>query len=343
MLRIPNMKRAPGFSLIELLVVIAIIALVIAIIVPALGGARTAAKKAATSQLLTQVTDAAMQFSQDEDGRMPGYFLPSDMGSQENANSSSGGFTTMENVLLDLAGQDAIVDTGEGDLVGPFGGNGSRDAYVDFDLLGTGDRVYLQKVKDFLQVASGQAGSTAHQEFPDLVDAFGSPVLAWVEDTSGPREPATREEFATEDSSTDRARYYWASNFGWLTSTALGKLGKDQTTASLLSDSQEAEETLTAVLGNPNFPIPVNFNASNVLPKSSRGAFVVHSAGADGVYFGAKDAGARALGVDGSTRQLEYQLNFFDSSGNRLKDPSGKLQSIDLTKGFDDILSGAGN
>jgi prepilin-type N-terminal cleavage/methylation domain-containing protein len=341
------MKRAPAFSLIELLVVIAIIALVIAIIVPALGGARTAAKKAGTSQLLTQVTDAAMQFSQDNDGRMPGYFLPGEMGDSRNIDSSGGGFTTMENVLLSLAGQNAIVDSGEGQLVGPFGGDANEDVWIDFDLLGTGNNVYLQKVKDYLQVASGQVGSDAHKELPDLVDAFGNPLLAWVEDPTGPREPATLAEFATDDSSGDRARSYWASNFGWLTSTSLGKGGKDQNltggTGSLLADRTQAEDALTAVLGNPNFPIPVNYQANSVRPKSSRGAFVVHSAGADGVFFGAKDPGARALGVDGSTRPLEYRFNFFDSAGNRLKDSTGKIQSIDVTKGFDDIMSSGGN
>ncbi len=352
MRKIETTTRAPAFSLIELLVVIAIIALVIAIIVPALGGARTAAKKAATANLLAQVTDAAMQFSQDNSGQMPGYFTPGDMGDPRNMNAD-GGFTAMENVLLDLLGRHAIVGSGDpGELVGPFGG-GTGNVRVDFDLLGTGEGVYLHKVEGYLEVASGQVGSQAHQDFPDLVDAFGNPVLAWVEDPTGPREPADLEEFATSDSDRGRARFYWASNAGWLQSTAMGKSGKDQTydsgskSGSLLADPDQADMTLSAALGNPNFPIPTNFQAGSVRPKSARGAFIVHSAGADGIFFGAKDQGAKSIGVDGSSdqRQLNYRFNFYaDYSGsNRLKDSTGKITSIDVSKGFDDIMNAGGN
>lgn len=359
----------PGFSLIELLVVIAIIAIVIAIIVPALGGARTAARKAATSALLTDVSSAAEQFSQDNAGRMPGYFLPSEMGSPGNDDGFKGGFTTMENALLDLIGQDAIVGTAGisggggayGKLIGPFGnaGNagkgGNANLRVDLNLLGTGDSVYLEIGEDNLKAAEGQAASTPHQQFPDLVDAFGNPVLAWVEDPAAPREPLNEDEFATEHSRQSRARYYWASNSGWLASTGLGKGGQDQTLdvqnrkyGSLLNDKRYAAEVLTAVLGNPNFPMPTDYGPATVLPSASRGAFLVHSAGPDGIYFGAKDSGARSIGVDGDTRRLEYAFNFFPDGKNgsanvRWKDSDGKPAPIDLTKGFDDIITGTGN
>ncbi|HZW11030.1 MAG TPA: type II secretion system protein [Phycisphaerales bacterium] len=355
MSKVNRIRSAPGFSLIELLVVIGIIALVVAIIVPALGGARIAAKKTATSQLLTQITDASLQFSQDS-GKMPGYFSPSEMGQSTNERQ---GFTGMENLLLDLIGGDAVVGrsgnagSGDGVDVGPLSGglsyNGkASNVKVDLNLLGKGDRVYLQNAQDYLQPTDGQEGTQAHRDFPDIVDAFGSPVLAWMEDPRGPREPTSLEEFATEDSDDDPAKFYWMSNAGWLQSDALGKIGRNQQTDSLLYDPGLAPETLSAVLGSPNFPIPNDLPdgtpLEDVRPGASRGALVIHSAGADGVYFATKDAGARAIGVD-DPRNFLYGLNFFTSppTQKRRTDSNGKITSIDVTSGFDDMISTAGN
>jgi prepilin-type N-terminal cleavage/methylation domain-containing protein len=353
-----------GFSLIELLVVIAIIAILIAIIVPAMSGARVIARKASTSALMNEVTNASEAFSQDNAGAMPGYFLPTEMGSFNNTDQTKGGFTAMENALLDLLGHDAIVGkagiggggTGGGGggastikLVGPFGnvGNsgkgGNANVKVDMALLGSGEGVYLTAGEDILRPAEGQKGSVPHQEFPELIDSFGNPLLAWVEDHTAPRDPLTVEEFAEVDSKRERARYYWASNAGWLQSEAMGKGGRDQTTESLLSQGDESE-VLTAVLGNPNFPIPMDYAADDVLPGASRGAFVVHSAGADGVFFGMKDAGAKAVGVSPSdTAPFLYARNFFDANDNRLKNANGEFTTIDLVEDFDDMMTSTGN
>ncbi len=347
-----NTAASRGFSLIELLVVIAIIALVIAIIVPALAGARIAAKKVSTSTLISNVTKAAEQFSQDHAGGLPGYFSPSDMGSPKNADATAGGFTVMENVLLDLIGRDAMEEPGGQTTVGPFGGsqNLKSGVGIDFNLLGTGSGVYLTLGADSLYAASGQKGDAPHQQFPDVVDAFGNPLLAWIEDPMGPREPATAADFATEASTPDRARYYWASNAGWLLSDSMGKGGQDQefstsggkAKGSLLGDSNAADIALTAVLGNPNFASPTNHTATNVLPSASRGAFLVHSAGADGVFFGVEDSGAKALGID-SPDDFEYALNFYTPAGQRLTDSNGVVTTIDLTQSFDDLMATAGN
>lgn len=320
------------------------------------------ARKTTTAALMTQVTNAAEQFSQDNAGRMPGYFLPTEMGFQANTDTGKGGFTMMENALLDLLGPDAIVGSaglsnGSGGsattkLVGPFGnvGNsgkgGNANVKVDFAVLGTGEGVYLTGGEDILRPVDGQAGSVPHQQFPDLVDSFGNPLLAWVEDPTAPRNPLDVEEFASVNSKDERARYYWASNAGWLQSSAMGKGGQDQTTLSLLGDEAEAEESLTAVLGNPNFPTPMDFGANDVLPGASRGAFVVHSAGPDGVFFGIKDSGAKAVGIADKADhdKFVYGLNFFQpNSSTRLKDAKGDFTTIDLTQDFDDLLSATGN
>lgn len=357
----------PGFSLIELLVVILIIAIVIAIIVPALGGARTAARKVQTAALLTNVTNGAEQFGQDHGGSMPGYFTPKEMGGFRNAPGNQGGFTAMENALLDLVAADAIVgESGPGGTgsngnilpsVGPMGNAGGktqpRNLRVDLDLIGTGGS-YLDLDADALKPASGQEANGSHQKFPDVVDSFGNPVLAWVEDPSAPRIPAAEEEFATENSRSTTARYYWNSNAAWLTSRAMGKDGKDQTISasggSLLSDPNDANESLTAVLGNPNFPTPVDHTPANVLPSATRGGFVVHSAGADGIFFNYKDTGARSLGITGNSgdRPLQYAMNFYPdgkdgSQNNRWKDDKGLPTTIDLVAEFDDLITSTSN
>jgi prepilin-type N-terminal cleavage/methylation domain-containing protein len=354
-------RNSRGFSLIELLVVIAIIAIVIAIIVPALSGARVAARKASTSSLMNEITNAAEQFSQDHGGAMPGYFLPTEMGSSANHDARQGGFTMMENVLLDLLGREAVIGKaglvgggggGDGRLIGPFGnvGNsgkgGNANVRVDFDLLGSGEGVYFRAGQDVLRVAPGQSGSQAHQDFPDVVDAFGNPLLAWVEDHTAPRQPLSAEQFARNDSrGGERARYYWASNAGWLDSESMGKSGRNQKTESLLggaSNDSDAARVLTAVLGNPNFP--ADPTRIDTLPTASRGAFIVHSAGPDGVFFGVRDSGARSLGIGADNRQdFRYGLNFFTASGDRLEDSEGRRTTIDLTRDFDDLLAATGN
>lgn len=356
----------PGFSLIELLIVIFIIALVIAIIVPALGGARTAARKVNTQALMTQVTNGVEAFSQDHGGIMPGYFSPKDMGSFRNTPGNLGGFTAMENALLDLVAADAIVgeaglsDSGGsgGDVltsVGPMGNAGGkttpRNLKIDLELVGA-EGSYLEFDADILKPAEGQNASNPHKLFPDIVDSFGNPVLAWVEDPMAPRIPAAEIEFAAEDSRTTTARYYWNSNAAWLTSSSLGKDGKDQTLTStggsLLNLPNDANESLTGFLGNPGFPTPTDHTPGNVLPSASRGGFVVHSAGADGIYFGVKDNGARALGIlpGTSARPLQYAMNFYPDGkdgSDTWKDEKGLSETIDLVAGFDDIVASTSN
>ena len=350
-----------GFTLIELLVVIAIIAILIAILMPALGSARVAARKTATAAMLSDISNAAMQFSQDNAGRMPGYFEPRQIGRQTNEDR---GMTTMENVMLDLNGQAAILGVagpsggggGGGTIVsvGPQGGNKGLNINVDIAKIGTGDNVYYNpSAKNYVAQPKGQqVGQRGHTapdgepSLPDIIDAFGNPILAWVADPTAPQEIQGEADFALEFTEKSmRARYYWASNAGFLRSTNLGKGGKDQTdtaTGSLLADPSNATQSLSAVLGNPNFPLPTDFSDTNIYPGATRGSFVLHSAGPDGVYFGIQDKGAKTLGVDGSTTQLEYKFDFFTSKGRHV-DSNGKVTSLDLAKEFDDQFNASGN
>lgn len=357
--RMNAMRANPraGFSLVELLVVIIIIAIVIAIIVPALDLARTAARQTATAALLNNVTNASMQFSQDNGGRLPGYFEPYEIGAASNEDR---GLSAMENVMLDLNGQAAIVGTAgpsggggqSGNIVevGPQAGAKGRNVLVDLDLIGTGNTYFNPDSSNYVaQPNPSQVGRMGHAapddrtQLKDLVDAFSNPLLAWVEDPTAPKEVTAEEDFGRRYTSRgERAKFYWASNAAFLQSTAMGKSGKDQTTQSLLADPREATTALAAALGNPSFPTPQNFDDGNVLPGAPRGRFMVQSAGADGVFLGMKDDGAKSFGI-ASPADFVYSLNFFRADGSRHTDSSGKATTLDLMGEFDDLMSTAGN
>ncbi|MEL7485492.1 MAG: prepilin-type N-terminal cleavage/methylation domain-containing protein, partial [Planctomycetota bacterium] len=93
--RVLSCRRA--FSLIELLVVITIIAIVIAITVPAIGAARDLARGTATQSQIQALATAVGSFQTDNE-RVPGYFNAAQMSDNDD------GFTSMQNVILDLAG-----------------------------------------------------------------------------------------------------------------------------------------------------------------------------------------------------------------------------------------------
>ena len=71
--RINNGKKAgrPGFTLIELLVVIAIVAIISAILFPVFARARESARRASCMSNMKQIGLGLMQYSQDNDERLP--------------------------------------------------------------------------------------------------------------------------------------------------------------------------------------------------------------------------------------------------------------------------------
>lgn len=366
----PSTRRA--FSLVELLTVIFIVVLVIAIVLPALGGARDAAKKATTSQQLTELLNSVSTFQQDS-RRLPGYFSAREMGSSENMNNQ--GFTSMENMMLDLLGQEAVAKTkpakwtvgtnpasGDTIQVGPVAD--TNKVYVNLSLLSTDKKAYYNPpAKQFVAQYSdgtvikqfGAAGNTAKEgdnQMPDLVDAFGNPILAWVQDDTASLRPVDAvEQFASDYDQTASnkpvARFWWAQNAGFLKATSTGKNGVNQKTDSLLGESASVNDrakTLMALLGNPNTPVQGTATGptADLLAGGPKGRVLVQSAGKDGVFLknDGKQSGRGSLTAGGP---LVYGLGLKDVAGKPNLDSEGKTAVFDIISGFDDLTVAGGN
>lgn len=368
----------PGFSLIELLVVMFIIVLVISIVVPALSKARQATRVTATDNLMSNVLTSASTFQQDN-RRLPGRFGGRDMGSDDNGNTR--GMTMAENVMLDLAG--GIVQVGGsapasgGVLVHPFASSTSTRAsqegcWVDLGLIGqptksgkgyfVPDNKYFVAQTDAAQV--GKAGDPADnankQTYPDLVDAFGQPLLIWIEDesvvgkvafdssTSGPNNFARVS--STTPSNAPPARHYWNSNAGFLKSAAFGKKQTDVKAGSLIgADSTTRDTTLAGLLGNPAAATDIGSLSAakdykSILPTASRGKIIVQAAGPDGIFLSNTDARGRGQIKSGETA-MYYGFNFVDPAATtKLRvDASGRPQTVDVALTFDDQITSGGS
>ncbi|MCH8270001.1 MAG: prepilin-type N-terminal cleavage/methylation domain-containing protein [Planctomycetes bacterium] len=365
----PSTSHRPAvriaFTLIELLIVIVIIGIVIAITLPALGGARNASKQLASRNLARDLSGAIAQFETDK-RRLPGHFGAAEMGGPDNAIR---GFTTLENALLDLTG--GIVDPSsslEPGSVITVGPSASLTVEVDLDLIGagTGDDApyFIPTARNYIaqdgEVGGLQAGTEDHQALPDLVDAFNSPFLLWLENPSAKNarvlEPGATTgvgvRFTRIHSGTrmnDAARFYWNSNAGFLNSTKLGSLGRSQVGSgpgrySLIGGGVtelDRAQSLMGLLGNPS---NANVGMTGVaydetLPAAARGLFIIQSAGPDGVFVSSRDNGASRF--DGI---IEYWRTWYvDKNGTRVTDENDKPSSVDIIEDFDDIIVSGGN
>lgn len=349
---VPGAVR-PGFSLIELLVVILIIAVVIAIVVPALGGARNIARKQETSNLITSLQQASVQFQLDN-RRAPGYFTAAEMGSTDNADR---GFSGMQNAMLDLAGG-IVTGTPAGSVaVGPIA-TPARQVQVDPTLIGAKvgrNKNYFVPTAKFFKKQDGNEGGTrpntspqGHIDIPELVDSWGMPILYWQLDTAALGTVATVNDFARESSGPANAptvsRFYWNNNAAFLGHNQVGFGRVDQASGSLVGLSAGADRPISmmGILGSPGSPGPFGPDPVNVdepLPTAARGSFLIHGAGRDGLFLGRTDRGAISRARGGP---LHYGFTFLIEDGIWITETenSTKRISIDLASDFDDIIVG---
>ncbi|MDX2148014.1 MAG: type II secretion system protein [Planctomycetota bacterium] len=326
-----------AFSLVELLTVMIIIALVISILVPALGRVRNVSRNTSSQALLTSASQACAQFTVDKQ-RQPGYFSPREMGSLDNATR---GLTAMENVMLDLGG--GIVGTGANRpanapnavAISPVNDT-RRQVWVDVDEFTSSGKSYFKVPATSMLRDVGQVASEAsHRDLPDLVDAFGVPMLAWAVD-AGASDPIDAFDDFAKVSSAAQARIYWNSNAGFLSATAMGKnKNKNQATKSLIGEDNTSNipTNLAGYLGSPANPVDSSRgtnpnNARDWLPATARGSLMFQYAGEDGIFLSKDDKGAK-LSTNANT--LYYGLT------------KTVLAGEDLASRFDDILVNAGS
>ena len=375
--------RTRAFTLVELLVVVAIIAVLIALLLPVVGGARTAARRGATQSLITDYTTAASRFANDNSDRMPGYFSHLDMGSSANEDS---GFSASENAMLELNGSDAIVGIGTQSrpdefsnavLVGPGNDDNGRDPnaskvwYVP-SLAGSGNGAYFTPGEaNYASMSHGASQQVSNgPEIPDVLDAFGNPLIVWSQDTGArgsidaeSTNPEPFLQFASKSSDDEQSWFYLNSNAAFLQAQSLGASGKNQAADPMLAPTSaagywssgsmmlEQARTLAAVLGSPSYPLTragvtldTVASGEDIYASRPRGRFIVHSAGANGYFLGSDEDGWKENArTDGSNFRLDFGSSYVSQSGNRFEGDDGSFTNVDLLEGFDDVVSTTGN
>lgn len=292
-----RVRRA--FSLVEMMVVLLILAVVLAIVVPALSAARNTARKAATNAVMNQLATSCAAFQMDE-RRLPGYYTVRDVGS---AGNDTRGFSAMNNILADLAG--GIVQNSSTSTtvqVGPVAG--TTQIYIDTALIGSSRQIsgvtnksYFQPDPKFFGIVTGKEGDAQHNLLPDLLDSWGTPILAWQQDET----PNTTGDFSALNSGTP-AKFYWVQNAAYLKSTGLGKFTINQSTDSWLgSGAGNRVDSLRAVLGTPAFVDPEYPNPPTMRPAQARAPIVFQSAGYNSTYCGRTERGGKIAAGNSGT------------------------------------------
>lgn len=267
-----------GFTLTELLIVIALIVLLVSLLLAALSQVQAKARRTSTLATMNAFANACDVFQQDH-GRYPGA-VPEDVLA---ATATTATISGTENALLDLMGgatrEAEVGTTAYNNAAGTeviFSGN----YRVKIDLNRMGDGPVLDgkpwgayftpsdKEFGFVEGQFGTPGALA-QGLPDLIDSWGQPIIAL-------RRTRSVGQLAAATSGVV-AQFDVRPTFSYLNSTQLGYLETNQTLLSILRSAPDTLANFARLLEHP------------ALPGQSRGAMMLISSGADGIYYSAQD------------------------------------------------------
>ncbi len=295
--------RRRGFTMTELLVVIGVIAVLEGILLAAMGGVRRKAMATTTVSTMTEFSKACDTF-QLEHGRYPGA-IPENV----IADTSIGpipAISSTENALLDLMGGYRILGPTTATPVdwdtdfacsppqvvchtlSPGNGQGDWEIRVDINRLGEGPLLfgkpyspYFTPSESQVGIAKGQVLTGAAGELPDLLDAWGQPIIFLRR--ARPSGPLV----AMNTMAAPQPQFYTQGMMPYTRSTALGEFGKDQDTLSILNTADDPDATFAQILRHPslgNFGTDIFAQAG-----TAQGAYILISAGPDGIYFSEQD------------------------------------------------------
>lgn len=336
-----------AFTLFELLTVLAILAILLGLTIPVMGRARKTARIANNTTLMREIAVGCQQFRLDNADASPSYFSARELGSSDN---QTRGLSPMQSILLNLMGGIAASDSTDVNVLDNVGPTAGRTIKVNPSKLvagesslrpGKGSYITLpgSNLKTFDATdndeyprsgAAGQIGGTVlanHLRIPDLIDDFGSPILAWIEDERIRPEDATAA-YALENSgdstaaNAPKARFYYASNQLYLSGQFYLK--------SALSTNYSLNQRLAAigaVTGSPAFPSSNQLIGTFTQPRAARSNIILHSAGPDQIWMANDDKG-------GISARL--------STGGAVQFPAN-TSNTDPMSDFDDIIVGVGN